>query len=76
MPESQITSLMRGLPENATNAEALAWVANMRRIVDRWDALPDASSRSMTPELRKQAHEELDAVERSVHRNMALPEGA
>ena len=76
MADAQIKSLMRELPANATNAEALAWVARMRRIVDRWEELPEYSSRSMTPELRKQAHEELDSVERMVHANMAVPEGA
>jgi len=76
MPEGQITSRLRELPDNATNAEALAWVATQRRILDRWDDLPDASSRSMTPELRKQAHEELDVMERMIRENMALPDSA
>lgn len=76
MPGVQITSKLRELPDNATHAEALTWVATQRRILDRWDDLPDASSRSMTPELRKQAHEELDTMERMIRENMSRCEGA
>ncbi len=76
MPEPQITLPIHDLPADATNAEALAWVARMRRIVDRWYDLPDAPSRSMTPELRKELSDELDTLERMVRQDMALPEGA
>ena len=76
MTAAQITSRMSGLPENATNAEALVWVERMRRIVDRWDALPGSEMSSMTPELKKEAHEQLDKVAQMVRKNMALPEGA
>lgn len=76
MPEAKISSRLRELPDSATNAEALAWVANQRRILDRWDDLPDASSRSMTPELRRQAQEELDVMERMIRENMAFPDSA
>jgi hypothetical protein len=76
MAEAQITLPIHDLPADATNAEALAWVARMRRIVDRWYDLPDASSRSMTTELRKELRDELDTMERMVRDNMALPEWA
>ena len=76
MEQSNTLPLLKGLPANSTNAEALAWVRRMRRLVDRWDELPGYKSFSMTPELRQQAHDELDAVELSVKRNMATPEPA
>ena len=76
VPDTSVTSLLRELPATATNAEALAWVARMRRLIDRWEELPGYASRSMTPDLKRQAGEELDAVEQSVRRNMALAEGA
>jgi hypothetical protein len=68
--------MLKELPANSSNAEALAWVSRMRRLVERWEALPGYKSFSMTPELRQQAHEELDAVELSVKHNMATPEPA
>jgi hypothetical protein len=67
---------MNELPGNATNSEALAWVNRMRRLLDRWETLPEVANRSLTPELRRQAHGELDEVERSIRRNMALPHNA
>ena len=72
--DRNVTSLLRELPANATNAEALAWVSRMRRLIDRWEELPRYGMHSMTPDLKRQAHEELDAMERSVRRNMALPD--
>jgi hypothetical protein len=67
---------MNELPGNATNSEALAWVNRMRRLLDRWETLPEVANRSPTPELKRQAHGELDEVERSIRRNMALPKNA
>ena len=76
MATADAISIVPDLPANATNAEALAWVARMRRLLDRWETLPGHESRSMTPELGQQAYAELDEVERNVRRNMAAPEGA
>jgi len=73
MELSKTIPLLQELPADATNAEALAWVSRMRRLVDRWEVLPGYHSFSMTPELRQQAYEELDAVEMSVRRNMSAP---
>lgn len=74
--EQSNTILLQELPADATNAEALAWVSRMRRLVDRWEALPGYQSFSMTPELKQQVYEEIDAVELSVRRNMSAPESA
>jgi hypothetical protein len=76
MEQCNTIPLLQELPANATNAEALDWVSRMRRVVDRWESLPGYKSFSMTPELRRQAYEELDAVELSVRRNISAPEGA
>jgi len=69
-------TVLRELPCTATNADALAWVARMRRRIDRWESLPEHGSRSMSPDLRRRAREELDEVEHSVRRNMSLRAGA
>ena len=74
-PDTNVASLLNELPASATNVETLAWVNRMRRLMDRWEELPGYASRSMTPDLQRQAREELDAVEQSVRRNMAMPEG-
>ena len=76
MEQCATIPILPELPAHATNAEALAWVNRMRRVVDRWESLPGYQSFSMTPELRQQVREELDAVELSVRRNMSAPEGA
>jgi hypothetical protein len=76
MREETVVSLLADLPDSATNAEALAWVKRMRRVINRWESLPGYEERSMTPDLKRQAHAELDEVEHSVRRTMALPEGA
>jgi hypothetical protein len=75
---ADITALLplHELPAGATNAEALAWVSRMRRVVDRWETLPGYEVRSMTPELRQEAYDQLADLERSVERNMQIPEGA
>ena len=64
------------LSVGATNAEALAWVARMRRVVDRWETLPGYQERSMTPELRQESYDQLADLERSIERNMQIPHGA
>jgi hypothetical protein len=64
------------LPADATNAQALAWVARMRRMLDRWEMLPGHDTRSMTPELRQQAYDELAELEQRIDRNMQIPQGA
>lgn len=74
MPDANAVSLFHELPESATNGEALVWVSRMRRVLDRWETLPEYANRSMTAELRNQAHAELDEVERSIRRDMALPQ--
>jgi len=76
MEQCNTIPLLQALPADATNAEALAWVSRMRRLVDRWESLPGYQSFSMTPELRQQAHEELNEVELSIRRNMSAPESA
>jgi len=68
--------MLRQLPADATNAQALDWVSRMRRLVDRWENLPGYQSLSMTPVLKQQAHEELNEVELSIRRNMSAPESA
>jgi hypothetical protein len=68
---SDTASVLRELPADATNAEALAWVGRMRRIVDRWETLPGHADRSMTPELKQCTHRELDDTEASIRRSMA-----
>ena len=70
MPALTSLNTLRELPSNATNGEALDWVENMRRIVDRWNTLPDHENRSMTPELHRQAHTGLDELEKMIRRNM------
>ena len=72
--QEQFTSLLKGLPDDATNEEALAWVDRMRHVTDWWDELPQYASQSIPPELRKQAREELDTMERMVRENMATTE--
>jgi hypothetical protein len=71
MPDARPVSLLNELPGDATNAEGLAWVNRMRRVLDRWETLPDSQRRSMTPDLKRQAYSELDAVEHSIRRNMS-----
>jgi hypothetical protein len=61
-------STFRDLPSDATNAEALEWVRGMRRLVDRWELLPGGNS--ISPQLKSQAHRELDDVENTIRRNM------
>jgi hypothetical protein len=76
MPDMNAVSVLFELPNDATNAQALDWVHKMRRLIDRWETLPEYASRSMTPELKQQANGELDELEHSIRRNMALPQGA
>ena len=76
MADAQAVLAMNELPRHATNSEALAWVNRMRRLLDRWETLPEVANRSLTPELKRQAHGELDEVERGIRRNMALPHNA
>ena len=60
------------LPENATYEEATAWLARMRRLVDRWDDLPNSQSRSMTAQGKREVYAELDVLEEMIRRNMAI----
>lgn len=76
MRDETVVSLLNELPDSASNTEALAWVKRMRRIIDRWESLPAYAVRSMTPELKRQAHAELDEVEHTIRRHMALQGGA
>jgi hypothetical protein len=59
------------LPADATYAEAILWLEKMRRVVDRWDDLPDAHRCSMTPQGKREAHAELDLLEDKIRRDMA-----
>jgi len=67
---SGMLSTIAELPANATNGEALAWVGDMRRLLDRWETLPDHDRRSMTPEVKQRAYCELDTTEAMIRRNM------
>jgi len=67
---SGMFSTMAELPADATNVEALAWVGDMRRLLYRWEALPDHDRRSMTPEAKRRAYAELDSTETMIRRNM------
>jgi hypothetical protein len=67
---SEVISTLRELPATATNGEALAWLTEMRRIVDRWETLPGHEGRSMTPEAKRQATAELDELECKLRRNI------
>jgi hypothetical protein len=75
---ADITALLplHELPADATNAEALAWVSRMRRMVDRWEMLPGYQERSMTPELQREAYDQLADLQRSIERNMGILQGA
>jgi hypothetical protein len=64
------------LPGDATNAEALHWVNRMRRLLDRWEALPEYAGRSMTDELRGEISHQLADLEDSIRGNMRVPPGA
>jgi hypothetical protein len=48
----------------------------MRRVVDRWETLPGYRERSMTPQLRQEAYDQLADLQRSIERNMGIPQGA
>jgi hypothetical protein len=63
-------STMAELPATATNGEALAWVGENRRLLDRWETLPDHDRCSMTPETKQRAYRELDTTEAMIRRNM------
>lgn len=65
-----ITSLTT-LPADATYGEAILWLEKMRRVVDRWDDLPDAHRCSMTPQAKREVHAELDLLEDKIRRDMA-----
>jgi hypothetical protein len=69
MAKTKITSLVCELHEDATDAEALAWIVRMRRFINRWDRLP--GTRPMTPAVRRDALDELDELEYAVHEYMA-----
>jgi hypothetical protein len=73
MADAPALSLLNELPANATYAEALAWATRMRCVVDRWETLPGYADRSMTPELRQQAYNQLADLKRTIERNMQLP---
>ena len=66
MLDSTTVTWLTVLPENATYAEATAWLARMRRLVDRWDDLPNALNRSMTPQAKREVRAELDLLEEHI----------
>jgi hypothetical protein len=67
---SAMLSTVAELPASATNADALAWVSDMRRLLDRWETLPDHDRRSMTQDAKRRAYDELDKTETLIRRNM------
>lgn len=71
---AQFTSLLKELPADATNEEALAWVNRMRHVANWWDELPEYGAQPVPSEVRKEVIEELDLMERMVRENMATPE--
>lgn len=76
MTASQFRPLLRELPADATNEEALAWVNRMRHVAAWWNDLPEYASQSIPPELRKEVQEELDKMERMLRKDMASPADA
>jgi hypothetical protein len=64
-------SVLQGLPSDATNTQALAWVNRMRRILNRWRKFP--GSRPMDPSARAEAQAALDSTEFLILINMGLP---
>jgi hypothetical protein len=65
-------SVLTDLPANATNSEAIEWLGRMRRLVNRWDRLPDAANRSMTPDVRRLAERQLDKIEMTLATDMQI----
>jgi hypothetical protein len=71
MPDAEPLAWIRRLPDDATYDEALAWINGMRRLLDRWDKLPDADIRLMPPDEREEAYRELDLAECDIRRHIA-----
>jgi hypothetical protein len=72
MNANDAVTWLTALPENATYEEASAWLMRMRRLVDRWDDLPQSTSRSMTAQGKREVYAELDVLEEMIHRDMAI----
>jgi hypothetical protein len=72
MTNTDVVISLMSLPSGATFAEAMRWLKRMRRLVDRWDSLPGAEHRSMTPEAKQEVRAELDLLEDAIHRDMAM----
>lgn len=60
------------LPDEATYAEAMEWLKKMRRVMDRWDTLPDAGRWHMTPDIKQEVYAELDVLEEKIRRDMTM----
>jgi hypothetical protein len=69
---ASVTSFQE-LPADATNGEALAWVDRFRRILDRWELLPDCHRCGITEEIKSMSRKDLDELEQSIRRNMMTP---
>jgi hypothetical protein len=63
---------LTALPDDATYAEAMEWLRRMRRVLDRWDTLPDAGRWHMTPDARREVNAELDVLEERIRRDMTM----
>jgi hypothetical protein len=72
MTDTNTVTSLATLPANATFGEAMAWLDRMRRLIDRWDTLPESATRSMTPVSKREAYAELDLMKDTLLREMAM----
>jgi len=70
MQGQNVTALFSELPANATNQQGLEWLERIRRVLVRWEELPANETHMMTPEIAKQAIDELNEMERLIYRDM------
>ena len=76
MRHETVVSIFDTLPGSATPEEALAWVKRTRRIIESQDKLPTWECSSLTPEMKRQAQEELDEAEHRLRRDLAMLKSA
>jgi hypothetical protein len=68
MPETEPLAWIRKLSKNATFDEAISWVKRMRRLLDRWDKLPDADIFFIPPQMKEELYAALDLAEYDIDR--------
>lgn len=71
MTDSDPVLRLTVLPADATYAEAMQWLTRMRRIVERFEDLPDAYRFAMPPDAKREVHAELDLLEDKIRHDMA-----